>query len=308
MSHASGPKISVQPQSGRFESLTQAVLDGGGELSELADAQGLIWADSTAQAEMPGVLSQCPNLQWVSLPFAGIEPFVPHLDTNRIWTCAKGVYATPVAEHALTLALAGLRGLGTYARAASWEGPQGRNLIGANVTIFGAGGITSELIRLLEPFGCRITVVRRQPDPVPGAERTLAFSDRSLALADADVVVLALALTDETRGVIGEAELASMPQHCWLVNVARGGHVDHDALLSAVRAEAIGGAALDVTSPEPLPVGHGLWSEPRVIITPHIANTPEMGIPLLAAHVRRNVANFAAGQQLEGLVDVQAGY
>ena len=90
--------------------------------------------------------------------------------------------------------------------------------------------------------------------------------------------------------------------------MGRGGHVDHDALLAALRAEQIGGAALDVTTPEPLPDGHPLWDEPRCIITPHVANTPEMGLPLIANRVRQNVERWIAGDELIGIVDVEAGY
>ncbi|MEM7275608.1 MAG: NAD(P)-dependent oxidoreductase, partial [Actinomycetota bacterium] len=82
----------------------------------------------------------------------------------------------------------------------------------------------------------------------------------------------------------------------------------NEALLAALDAGSIGGAAIDVTDPEPLPDDHPLWRHPRALITPHIANTPEMGVPLLAAHIRRNVAAFVAGEPLEGVVDVDAGY
>ncbi|MDH5289100.1 MAG: hydroxyacid dehydrogenase, partial [Acidimicrobiia bacterium] len=99
-----------------------------------------------------------------------------------------------------------------------------------------------------------------------------------------------------------------MAPYTWLVNVARGGHVDNEALLEAVDAGRIAGACLDVTEPEPLPDGHPLWARPRILISPHVGNTPEMGVPLLAAHIERNVSAFVAGQPLEGVVDVDAGY
>ena len=128
------------------------------------------------------------------------------------------------------------------------------------------------------------------------------------ALADALVVVLALALTPETTGIIGSAELAVMGEASWLVNVARGRHVDTDALVSALVEGSIGGAALDVTDPEPLPDGHPLWGRADCIITPHTADTIEMVVPLLAERIRTNVARLAAGDQLVGQVDPVAGY
>ncbi len=303
-----GPAIAVEPKSGRFESLEQAVVNGGGRVAPLNEAEALIWADPAVPHQLPDSLRGHDGLRWVALPFAGIEPYVGYLDHGRVWTCARGVYARPVAEHALMLGLAGLRGLSTYARVASWSAPEGHNLIDGRVTIFGAGGIAEELLKLLEGFNCTTTVVRRRPTPMAGADRTVAFEDRIDALAGADLVVLALALTPETESIMSEAEFAAMADHGWLVNVARGGHVDNEALLAALDAGSIGGACLDVTEPEPLPDGHRLWSHPRVMITPHVGNTPEMGIPLLASHIERNVALFAAETELEGQVDVDAGY
>lgn len=302
------PKIAVEPKAGRHESLEDAVREAGGEVVTIGEAEALVWADPSAPEDLPAVLDEGDDLSWVALPFAGIEPYVPYLDHDRIWTCARGVYARPVAEHALMLGLAGLRGLATYARADSWAPPEGHNLVGGKVTVLGAGGITEELVGLLAGFECEITVVRRRSEPMDGADRTLAFEQRLDAIAGADLVVLALALTPETEGVMGAEEYEAMEPHAWLVNVARGGHVDHDALLAALDAGQLGGACLDVTDPEPLPGGHPLWTHRRVIITPHVANTPEMGIPLLARHIRTNVARFAAGEELEGRIDVDAGY
>ncbi len=303
------PKIAVEPKSGRYESLEDAVREAGGQVVPIDQADGLVWADPYVAHELPVTLAGNDGIAWVGLPFAGIEPYVDYLDHDRVWTCARGVYARPVAEHALMLGLAGLRGMATFARATTWSEPEGTNLVDGKVTVLGAGGITSELIGLLQGFGTEVTVVRRKADPFPGAARTLPFDERLDALAGADLVVLALALTPETTGVIGPAELAAMPSHSWLVNVARGGHIQVDALLAALDAGEIGGACLDVTDPdEPLPDDHPLWSHPRVMITPHIGNTPEMGIPLLASHIKRNVQRFGAGEPLEGIVDVDAGY
>lgn len=302
------PRVAVLPDSGRVESLRDAVVAGGGELVEPADAQALVWADAHRPGDLPAVLAAGPAIEWVALPYAGIEPYLRYLDDDHVWTAAKGVYATPVAEHVIALSLAGLRCLHTFARASSWPPQIGRNLVGANVVVFGAGGITEELVRLLDPFRCTVTVVRRSVEPFPGAARTVTLDDRLNVLPDADVVVLALALTPETVGVISEAELRSMADHAWLVNVARGGHVDTAALTAALADGQIGGAALDVTDPEPLPEGHPLWSEPRAIISPHVGNTPEMGVPLLAAHITDNVRRFAAGQTLAGVIDTRAGY
>jgi phosphoglycerate dehydrogenase-like enzyme len=290
-----------------YDAFAAAVRAGGGRLANVEDARALVWADPARADAFPLIARTAGHLEWIQLPYAGIEPFAAYLDPRYVWTCGKGVYARPVAEHALGLALAGLRGLDVYSRAQSWGAPTGRNLIGAHVTIVGGGGICEHLMNLLVPFGCSTTVVRRHPAEMRGA--TVVGTDGlHEAVSGADVVVLALALTAESVGMIDEGVLAAMPAHSWLVNVARGGHVVTDHLVRALREHQIGGAALDVTDPEPLPDGHPLWHIPNCIITPHIANTPEMGLPLIAARVRANVARFVAGEPLIGLVDVAAGY
>ena len=302
------PVIAVLPESGRHESLVDAVAAGGGVVGSVTEADALVWADASRPELLPAALEAGNNIRWVGLPFAGIEPYVPYLDEDRVWTCAKGVYATPVAEHILALSLAGFRQLHLFARSTSWPAQVGQNLLGARVVVFGGGGITSEFLRLLEPFGCTVTVVRRSSAPFPGANRTVSLASRLEVLSEADLVVLALALTEETKGVIGPSELDAMPDHAWLVNVARGGHVQTDVLAEALAAGRIGGAALDVTDPEPLPDGHPLWTEPRAFLSPHVGNTPDMGVPLLPAHVAENVRRFKAGLELDGLVDTKAGY
>ena len=160
----------------------------------------------------------------------------------------------------------------------------------------------------LAPFDCHITVLRRSPDALPGVNRTATLSELNEVLPIADAVVLALALTPETAGVIGAEQLALMKSTAWIVNVARGGHIDTDALVAALDAGAIGGAALDVTDPEPLPAGHRLWSISNCLITPHVGNTPEAGLALLADRVSENVARYLNDDRLIGIVDVEQGY
>jgi phosphoglycerate dehydrogenase-like enzyme len=244
----------------------------------------------------------------VQLPFAGIESYVHLVDDDREWTCGKGVYADPVAELALGLALAGMRGIGRYARATSWSGPRGANLFGANVTVLGGGGITESLIPLLLPFDCRITVVRNRVRSMEGVDEVVEADRYIDALVGADLVVLALALTDETEGMLSRNEFEMMEPHAWVVNVARGKHIVTDDLVWALQQGEIGGAALDVTDPEPLPDGHPLWSLDNCIITPHVGNTPAMAVPLLSERITANVKRFGAGEELIGPVYTDLGY
>jgi phosphoglycerate dehydrogenase-like enzyme len=285
-----------------------AVEAGGATLVEPADAEALVWFDALRPDGLPPVLAAAPGARWVHLPWAGVEPYAEILDAEHTWTCGKGVYAEPVAEHAMLLALAGLRDLPRRLRARTWEASGGTSLFDRPVTILGGGGITEELLRHLATYRCEVTVVRRRAEPIAGAARVLTTDRLHQALPGAQVVFVALALTPETTGIIGAAELALMDPTAWLVNVGRGGHVVTDDLVAALRGATIAGAALDVTDPEPLPDGHPLWDLPNCILTPHTANTVAMSRPAIERRITENVRRFAAGEPLVGLVDVVAGY
>ena len=285
-----------------------AVTAGGGVLVDPSEAEALVWTEPLDGPGLGAQLAVAPGVRWVQLPFAGVDAFVSQLDDSRIWTSTKGAYSEPVAEHALALGLAGLRQLPVRARAREW-GPQGgRRLMGAKVTILGGGGISEALLRLLAPFHVEATVVRRHVAPVPGAATVVGPGRLHDVLPGADLVFLALSLTPETSGIIGAAELALMEPQAWLVNVARGRHVVTEDLVDALSRRSIGGAALDVTDPEPLPASHPLWDLDTCLITPHTANTWEMAEPLFARRVEENVARYLRGDTLLGLVDPKLGY
>jgi phosphoglycerate dehydrogenase-like enzyme len=303
----SSPRVAVAPDCPQLvrEAITGA---GGTVVAPTDEPDALVWLDPDDPDTLCETLT--PSVRWVQLPFAGVERFAAAgvFTPDRTWTCAKGVYSRPVAEHALALALAGLRRLPARARATSWGEQHAVTLYDAPVVVLGGGGITVALLELLAPFGARTTVVRRSAEPLPGADRTVTLDDLDDVLGDARVVVLALALTPATQRVIGARQLDRMHDQAWLVNVARGQHVDTDALVEALRDNEIGGAALDVTDPEPLPDGHPLWTLDNALITPHTANPWHTAQPLLAERIRENVRRFAQGVDLLGLVDVTAGF
>ncbi len=304
------PAIALAP-TGVRSWLADAIAAGGADLVAPEAADGLVWADVANPGALGELLAgEGRSIRWVQLPWAGIEPYVEVVRAyaDLVWTCGKGIYAPPVAEHALALLLGGLRGVGRYARARAWSPPYGTNLRGGKVAVLGGGGITEALLPLLAPFDVDVTVVRRRPDPLPGASRVVGPEGLDEAVAGAVGVVVALALTPDTEGIIAAPQLAAMHERGWLVNVGRGRHVVTDDLVAALQAEAIGGAALDVTDPEPLPPDHALWTLPNVIITPHVANTPEMAEPLLSARITENVRRWASGAPLLGLVDPASGY
>ncbi|HCH79761.1 MAG TPA: hydroxyacid dehydrogenase [Acidimicrobiaceae bacterium] len=288
--------------------MVEAVEAAGGTVVPIEQASALIFADPAAADAFPNIIGAGPGVEWIQLPYAGIETFQHHLDHDHTWTCGKGVYAPPVAEWIMAALLTAFRDIPRYVRASSWPEQDGKNLLGAKLTVLGGGGITESFMELIGPWGCDVTVVRRSTDPVPGAARTLTTDRLHEAVADADAVIVALALTDETRNIVDAETLAAMRSDAWLCNVGRGGHVVTDDLVTALREGVIAGAVLDVTDPEPLPDGHPLWELDNCVITPHVGNTPEMGLPLIADRVRVNVGRWIAGDELIGPVDVGVGY
>ncbi|GHG50488.1 dihydrofolate reductase [Sinomonas cellulolyticus] len=307
----SGTPVRVAIHGEPLPFLTGAIAAGGGAVVGLGEQPEVLVLDhGNPKPELRAVLDSTPSIRWVQLPSAGIEAYAGALAAHpeKVWTSAKGAYAKPVAEHALTLSLALLRHLPERARARSWGAPSGTSLHGLRGLVIGAGGVGLEILRLFRCFDMEVDVVRRTPAAVPGARRTTTPAHLAELLPEADVVVVAAALTPDTSKLIGAPELALMKPSAILVNIARGGLVDTDAVVQALRAGTIAGAALDVTDPEPLPDGHPLWDEPHALITPHTADTLEMIRPLLGERVTENLRRFAAGKDLEGLVDAAAGY
>lgn len=307
-----GP-IAIAPFSN--ELFAAAVADAGGELAELSDStRGLIWMSEKQADDLELILREHPSVGWVQLPWAGVDGFsdlFQRLDPNTapVFTSAKGSYSEPVAEHALMLALTLAREIPRKARENGWQSNRtGLSLYGNKVVIIGAGGITTELIRLLEPFRTHVTVVRRQSHAVQGAERTVSSDQLIDALSEADIVFIAAAATADTRHLLGVLEIAALPHHAIIVNVARGTLLDTDAALDALREGRLWGIGLDVTDPEPLPSDHPLWNDPNCIVTSHSADTPLMTKHLLATRIRANVSAFLNGTRFTGVVDITRGY
>ncbi|HYM51439.1 MAG TPA: D-isomer specific 2-hydroxyacid dehydrogenase family protein [Candidatus Limnocylindrales bacterium] len=287
--------------------LRDAVEAGGGRIVPLGQAEALIWGGGDAD-QLRAMLAAAPGLRWVQLPSAGVEQYLPLMGDGRTWTAAKGVFADQCAEQVLGLAIAGFRHLDAGARQRRWHRGDGKSLFGASVAIVGGGGIAASTLRLLAPFRVEATVVRRRPDPVPRARRTVPSSQLMEVLKDADLVVLAAPLTAATEGMIGAAQLRAMREDAWLINVARGKLVRTPDLVRALQEGWIGGAGLDVTDPEPLPAGHPLWQFDNCIITSHTANPPNLERAVLGPRITENVRRYVTGEPLLGGVDVEAGY
>jgi phosphoglycerate dehydrogenase-like enzyme len=300
-------KVALEPT--QPEQFVMAIEKAGATVSQLdSGVHALVWTDYWQPNLLRETLEANPQLQWVQLPFAGVDAFQELLKMPITFTSAKGAYREPVAEHVLTLCLALGRKIPERAKATSWGDKFAVSLYESHVLVIGGGGITSEFLKQLQPFGTEVTVISKSGDALAGATRTLPFNHLDEWLPKADFVVLAAALTDETRGVIDAERLSLMKQSAYLVNVARGAHVVTSDLILALNSGVIAGAALDVTDPEPLPDGHPLWTTKNCLITPHTADTPSQVTRLLAERIEANTKAFIESKDWVGLVDPKLGY
>ena len=264
-------------------------------------------------------LDAAPHLRWAQSWSAGVERYVaiPELMSRDevVLTNMKGMYGPVIAEHVFAMLLSGTRNLPYFIEAdrrGEWaedpDEPPGA-LQGQTLLVVGLGGIGSEVAQRADAFNMRVLATVRTRRAAPPTVDVLGTAeDLEALLPQADIVVLAVPLTDETRGMIDAEALALMKDGAWLVNIARGPVVDTDALVEALDSGKIGAAFLDVTDPEPLPAGHPLWSRENVFITPHIAAWAELSAERRQALMLENMRRFGAGEPLLNVVDKAAGY
>ena len=240
------------------------------------------------------------GLRAVQLLSAGAEAWIGRVPDGVQLCDARGVHDAPVAEWVVGAAVGSRRRFPAFALAQDREDwafddfTPTPELTGSRVLIVGAGSIGLAVERHLAPFQVTVTRVARTARPdddVHGVE------DLPTLLPHADVVVLVVPLTDATRGLVDAAFLAAMPDGALLVNAARGPVVDTDALVAEVAGGRIW-AALDVTDPEPLPVGHPLWKIPNAFITPHIGGTVQGLLPRAYRLAGDQLRRFTAGEPL----------
>lgn len=282
------------------------------------DAEALLVWGVPGRALEP--LLKLPSLRWVQTLTAGVD-HVLNLHPRAQITVAngKGLHDAPTAELAVALLLAAVRRLHVFRdsqSASTWnkdayqqalEGSFEMSLEGARVLIVGMGAIGLEIALRLQPFGAIVEGVAMSAGTRGGFE-THALSDLDGLLPDFDAVILVLPNTPQTVGLLSRKRLALMKKKAWVVNVGRGNAIDEAALLEALEARSIGGAALDVTEREPLPSDSALWHAPNCIITPHIAGGGPNWARKASALLQRNATAFSQGQTLENVVDARKGY
>lgn len=303
-------KIALEPR--QFPAYLEAITEAGGDVVPMSsDVKALVWTDYAQPQALADLLDANPQLEWVQLPFAGVDAFSEIIKNSPVFTSAKRSYSEPVAEHALMLSMALGRVIKRRVLAKSWGKKHADSLYDNRVLIVGGGGIAQELVRLLEPFRAEVVVVRKrtdQPFEGFGNATVLGFDQLDTELSKAQFVILACALTHETRFLFDFERIAKMRPDSYLVNVARGEVIEQVGLAKALRQGVISGAAIDVTYPEPLPDDHELWGIENLIITPHTADTMQIVTGLFAKRLRENVTAWLSGAQLVGVVDKELGY
>ncbi|MFM7013382.1 MAG: NAD(P)-dependent oxidoreductase [Actinomycetota bacterium] len=301
-------EIAIEPKS--FDPYERAVIEAGGKLATMNSAvEAVIWTDYSQPSGLSKLLDENPQVRWVQLPFAGVDAFSEVIKRPIRFTSAKGSYSEPVAEHALALALALGRKLPTRVKAAAWGKREAVSFYDANILIIGGGGIAQELISLFAPFRASITVVRNDPSKSLGnGIRVLGMESLPEEVGKAQLVVIACALTERTRGLFDYSLLSRLNREAFLINVARGPIVVTADLIRALDEKLLAGAALDVTDPEPLPDGHPLFGRDDLIITPHTADTKEIVTRLFALRIGENVRAYLGSGNWVGEVDPGLGY
>jgi len=261
------------------------------------------------------VIGRAQKVEWIHSFSAGVERVATDTVRSRgiTVTNARGVFSRPIAEYVVMMCLAIARRLPQLLelqRERTWQPLRGLELGSLTVGIVGYGSIGSEVARLLAPFDTRIIATRRHAErgaAEPNVE-LLGQDQLDELLRRSDVVVVAAPLTEETAGMIGAPQLREMGERAWLINIARGRLIDELALRRALESGWIGGAVLDVFTDEPLSGDSPLYGLPNLILTPHSSWSSDQVVERSVRLFVENLQRFAAGEPLENVVDLEAGY
>jgi phosphoglycerate dehydrogenase-like enzyme len=259
------------------------------------------------------------KLRWIQAPSAGIEFVhrIPELkDSDLLLTNARGAHAATIAEHTFAMLLSLTRGLRFFDHAKgchTWlRGDGYRHVVGIDgktMGIVGFGNIGRAIARRAHGFEMRVLAVDAQEVPANEHVESVRRLDRLHdTIREADILTIALPITPETRGMIGEREIRLLKPESYLLCVSRGGIVDEPALIAALQDGHLAGAGLDVTETEPLPPDNPLWDAPNLIITPHISGGSTLTTELMWSIFFENVGHFVKGETLRNLTDKKLGY
>ncbi|PWW72267.1 hypothetical protein C7212DRAFT_286555 [Tuber magnatum] len=309
--------------------------DDSPRLSELLRQATVLLVDWT----LPNI-EQVPNLKIVQLSISGFDRVVKqplYTDTGITFCTSNGIYSTKIAEHVF-LTLLSIRNsfdqLLSQQHSRIWDDiayPRPKDLSGTTIGILGYGSIGRQVARIASGLGMKIHAYTASPRPTPASRADRGYilpgtGDRNGQLPDAwfsgtdkpslhtflsgvDVLVCSLPLTDLTRHMLSTAEFEILGRRkAYVVNVSRGGIIDHDALTKALKAGLLAGASLDVTEPEPLPTDSELWTMRDVVITPHISGTGRGYVARVVDLLEANLERLSAGESMFNVVKRGRGY
>ncbi len=282
----------------------------------------------TGQAEAAGILrwiagkgyarliQACPHIRWLHTASAGVDHVLtPEVKAKAglIVTDSGPAFEIAISEFVLAWMLLTARRLPELManqRQHTWQSVQQKEVYGQTVGVIGLGPIGRGVAVRAKAFGMRTLGLRRTASPAEGVDEVFTGQEGlARLLKESDYLVLAAALTGETRTLLGAAQFAQMKPTAWIINIARGGLMDESALIAALQAGQIGGACLDVFAKEPLPASSPLWDIPNVFIAPHNSSGWTTGL-----HARQkalfldNLRRFTRDEPLEGIVDIERGY
>ena len=265
------------------------------------------------KAKMAEIISAATNLKWLNSIYAGVEhfPLAQLKAQGTILTNGAGLNSAPIAEFAVMMMLSAAKRSDLIVdsqRQHKWlETPPGTTEIDdSKALIIGYGGIGQQIAKKLAGFDVEVTAVRRT---ATGEPNVIGLDDWRDRLGEFDWIFVSAPATSDTRHMFGAEEFAAMKNSAWLVNVARGTLVDQDALLTALNDKTIGGAALDVTDPEPLPADHPLWDAPNCLITMHLSGTAQTRMfQRAAARFVENLKRYQNGDEMIAVADFDRGY
>ena len=291
------------------------------------EASERVWRDLLGRADVlfdfdylrpANLLEHAPRLRWVQATSSGIGQFIERHGLGGrdiVFTTAAGIHGRPLAEFVVWAMIGAAKG---YPRARAqqqrchWERFSGSEILGSTLVMVGMGGIGRSVAALVRPLGVRVIGVKRDTNGCDegalGVDALVPWTDLDAVLPEADHVVLACPLTPDTRQLMDAERLARCKPGSLLVNIGRGGLVDHVALLQALDAGAIGTAVLDVTDPEPLPPEHALWRHERVVVFPHSASTSVRENERLVDLFIDNLHRFVEARPLRNVFEATRGY
>jgi phosphoglycerate dehydrogenase-like enzyme len=280
-------------------------------LAEALPGADVLFVYDFSSSALQSAWSAADSLRWIQVAAVGVDAVLCDelIESEVIVTNSRGIFERPIAEYVLGQILAFAKDFRRAMRAQQgqqWQHFESEPIAGATVAIVGTGPVGRAIAHLLGAVGMNVRGVGRTTRT--DADFGAITSDLHAAVADANYVVLAAPLTAQTRGIVDADALAAMPPRARLINIGRGELVVTDALVAALQAGRLAGAALDVVDPEPLPPGHPLWTAPNIVLTPHNSGDVRGWTIELQQQFIDNFRRYRSGLPLHNVVDKHCGY